>query len=490
MTSSPRHEAESKSITSVSSLVSSRYIVLLAWIIVLLATFTIHDTESDYPQWNGLRFRREVQPPYFDINHLRSHTVSMSNIKFGVLDIETEHLTCYNHTVSPNVWNYQILHVDVHGYSCTIRNIIYRNGKWILPTNSPLSPRLRTFTRAEEEGPRSILLNMEYDDNAAQTVTKVFNSSEVVVMFSRCAPHYYGHMIVDGSFSIMYMLHIHRHVTRNNTVLMMDHGARLPFDDLLYTTTANDVVYTMNTLCPPGETCLFPEVIVGSGGLGWYFDDRQFAERVAVASVYAPFAFANFNDRFPEWDSFGRNVSDKLRVFLIQRGNNRQVKNLESIHHTLSSSFSEIAEFSLHQMEYISVQQQVSMFKSASIVIGVDGTALDNVVWMRNGTCVILLSRSPAETDDEKFNHHWSAFQGKHFSYYAPYTSLWRTLGIGVQQVFTHIDPTHAPSREGKWSESNPLIVHYNEVGFAFEACLEHIQGYHYPLPRAQTVFH
>ncbi|CAM9598635.1 unnamed protein product, partial [Choristocarpus tenellus] len=147
-------------------------------------------------------------------------------------------------------------------------------------------------------------------------------------------------------------------------------------------------------LCPQHTCCRFDKVLVGYMNMGLVGPEVQVSanELQARSVVYRKFRRFYLDGVSALHRSADPPRLDPLSVIIVQRANYRQILNTDEVVAELIRVYPH-ATVTVLQLEKMSLPNQVKLLQETSILIAVEGSALDGLLLARPGMGVLAIAR-------------------------------------------------------------------------------------------------
>ena len=169
---------------------------------------------------------------------------------------------------------------------------------------------------------------------------------------------------------------------------------------------------SLGFLCTPGSWCRYNKVLAGYGGMGIEYFPTQSTERFKLyekfriqSAAVLGYQYRPINRDFSKECDSCRRDSLLSHVLIVQRYGNRAFSK-ESVLHMESTILNKYpgTSVSVQYFENASLEEQASLMQSISLMIAVDGTALDNALFMPPCTAVIAVGRDVLNSEQYILN--------------------------------------------------------------------------------------
>ena len=276
------------------------------------------------------------------------------------------------------------------GVSCRFENLYLRDGKWYLLSFEEELPVLRLGTRVDAP-------ILELKTKGVPTEVLALPEDRIHFLAARFEPggrgEGHGHLLHDVALPMFWALNQLNASMMIQTVFLDGH-LRAPADEWLAAVTPRPPIYTheLDFLCPAHAWCVVPHAVAGLENRSYFALDlgRQADDAVLTAfgAVHAAFAAA----AGPALLSDPAICSSEKRVAIVQRLHSRVLTNADAIADALCGEQWTVA---IHVLDFETPAAQINLFRSADLVVAVEGGALDLLLVAPPGA-VIVIGRNPA----------------------------------------------------------------------------------------------
>lgn len=259
-----------------------------------------------------------------------------------------------------------------------------------------------------------------------------------------------GHALFDAVLPILYAAQLHNISIENEDFLLalVDLDFREDVDSRLRIISPNRApVYhrehLLGLLCPSGMWCRYDNVLAGMGGFGIEYFPTQSAERYILYQTFrkrAAYVFGyqhlNINRDFTDFEVDFEDFFYVKYVVIVQRYGSRAFSP-QSLAYLLTFARQKFpkAVVEIKYFDSASVEEQALLMQNISLMIAVDGTAIDNALFMPPCSGIVVVGRDILNSEQYVLNDG--------FEMHTDHINLWKQW-LSIELI---------ESSPGSWSE-------------------------------------
>jgi hypothetical protein len=337
--------------------------------------------------------------------------------------------------------------------TCLFANMYLHNNIWYFLSDEAVTlPLLRLNTRSIEFRALTYAYKPTVIGTVAfrelmRTSVKRFSAEEmkvshgVLVLLHRLTNGNHGHALFDGVLPIMWALHAHNlslpTEAEDLLVALVDADSRDYVDDRLRIVSprlapAYRREHPAGLLCSPGTWCRYDRVLAGAGGFGIEHYLTQSKQRFALYKALRKqtahvvgYPYLDINNDFKD-DIYEPTyeASSVPHVLIVQRYGNRafSIDALAFMKKTILEKHPS-AIITVMFFENTSFEEQALLMQNISLMIAVDGTAVDNALFMPPCTGVLAIGRDVLNSEQYILNDGFE-MHSDHFALWSQWLSL------------------------------------------------------------------